>query len=206
MLAVPPSSTPPKHPYMIKWESYLGNSLPWKTWQFIWRRASKTSACISYKENQYKLLMFWYHTHSLLHSLFPEVPDKCWRCGSEGASVFHIFWDCLLLQGYWSEIKQLIYDELGSHVSLSPITYLLNVPPKGLSRGASRLLLHILTAAKCLIAVFWKRTAFPSSTDIHHRIVEIRSMDRLSASLASQIDLFNSVWSLWDFYAAEHDI
>lgn len=204
LLATPSPQNPTKHPYMLKWESYLGNPLPWKTWQIIWRRASKTSACVSYKENQYKILMFWYHTPSLLHSLFPEVPDVCWRCGVGGADLFHIFWDCPSIQGYWSTVQQLLQDVLGLQIALSPLTYLLNVPPQGLSRGASRLLLHMLTAVKCLIAVFWKRTAVPSLSDLQQRILEIRSMERLSASLANQIDLCNSVWSLWDLYAAEH--
>lgn len=115
--------------------------------------------------------MFWYHTPSLLHSLFPEVPDICWRCGFGGANLFHIFWDCLPLHRFWSEIKRLIFEVLGIHVPLTPLAYLLNVPPNGLSRGSTRLLLHILTAAKCLIAVFWKQTAVPSYSDIHRRIL-----------------------------------
>lgn len=85
-----------------------------------------------------------------------------------------------------------------------PLTYLLNVPPKGLSRGGSRLLLHILTAAKCLIAAFWKRTVVPSLSDIQQRICDISLKERLSASLVNQKDFYNSVWSLWDLYAAEH--
>lgn len=53
--------------------------------------ASKSSSCISYKDNQYKILMFWYHTlPSLLHSIFPDVPDVCWSWEG-GATLFHVF-------------------------------------------------------------------------------------------------------------------
>lgn len=51
----------------------------------------------------------------------------------------------------------------------------------GLSRRGSRLLLHILTAARCLI---------PSTTDLHSRIVEIRSLEYLTASLTHTITLW----------------
>lgn len=40
-----------KHTYMLRWESYLGAPLDPQTWQLIWRRASKSSSCIAYKEN-----------------------------------------------------------------------------------------------------------------------------------------------------------
>lgn len=205
LLVAPPNLETDKHTYMRKWESYLGAPLPIETWQVIWRRASKTSTCVTYKENQYKLLMFWYHTPSLLHSLFPEVPDSCWRCGAGGADLFHVYWDCPPIQVYWSRVKTLLGEVMGVDIPLSPLSYLLNLPPKGLSRHASRLLLHILTAARCLVAVFWKRTSVPSLLDVRSRIMDIRTMESMSASLTNQVDVFNSIWSLWDFYVAEQD-
>lgn len=50
---------------------------------------------------------------------------------------------------------------MGMKVPLSSLDYLLNIPPRQLGQDASRLLLHILTAAKCLIATFWKLQCLP---------------------------------------------
>lgn len=41
---------------------FLGRELSLSVWQIIWRRAAKTSICPLYREKQYKLVLFWYHT------------------------------------------------------------------------------------------------------------------------------------------------
>lgn len=65
------------------------------------------------------------------------------------------------------------------------------------------LLLVILTEAKYLIAAFWKRSAPPSSMDLHLRVKEIRPMEYLTASLNNRIDHFDSIWSLWNQYIVD---
>lgn len=157
MLIDPPSDDPIRHSYMTKWESYLDMQLPYDTWQLIWRRAAKSSTCMSYKENQYKILMLWYHTPALLHSLFPTSPDNCWRCGETGGTLFHIYWDCPEIRSYWTTVQSVVQQVIGIDIPLTPLAYILNATSCQLGRLSSRLLLHILTAAKCLIAAFWKK-------------------------------------------------
>lgn len=135
---------------MTKWETYLGTQLSQDTWSLIWRRAAKSSTCTSYQENQFKILMFWYHTPSLLHSLFPMTPDIFWRCG---------------IQPLWALVRDLIYRVVGVKLLLTPLSLLLNVTSCKLTPKASSLILHMLTVAKCLIAAFWKRR-YPPSIDM----------------------------------------
>ncbi|PIO09146.1 hypothetical protein AB205_0071860, partial [Aquarana catesbeiana] len=51
-----------KHPYMTRWERFLGEEIPESTWKTIWTQAAKSSLCTLYKENAYKVLFFWYMT------------------------------------------------------------------------------------------------------------------------------------------------
>lgn len=152
----------------------------------------QTSTCSSYKENQYKMIMFWYYTPSLLHSILPDLPDKCWRCSSDGRGTwFHLFWDGSGIQPFWNIVQHLVYSVSGIRIPLSPLAFLLNVPPCKLSCKTSRLLLHMLTAAKCLIAALWKQNSLPSLSDLHSRLKEIRTMEYLTALLNNKIYLFD---------------
>lgn len=156
----------------------------------------------------YWIYQNWYtdHTPALLHSLFPNTPDNCWRCGEAGGTLFHIYWDCPSIRPYWVMIQTFVQQVIEVSIPLTPLAFLLNAPSCALGRRSLRLLLHILTAAKCLIATFWKRSHTPSLSDLCTRIKEIRTMEHLTALLNSRVDQFNSIWSLWDCYAAEHDI
>lgn len=145
-----------------------------------------SQTCTSYRENQYKILMFWYHTPSLLQVHFPEVQDKCWRCGSEKGTLF------------------LVHQVLGVRIPLSPLAFFLNVPPCKLYHKSSWLLLHILTAANCLIVTFWKQRCLPSFMDLHSQIKVIRTMKHLITLLNNQLDLYGSVWTPFQQHVAEH--
>lgn len=123
--------------------------------------------------------MFWYHTPSL----FPMTPDICWRCDSARSDIFYVFWDCPGIQPFWASVWDFIYRVVGVELPLTPLSLLLNVPSYKLTRKASRLVLHMLTTAKCLISAFWKCSSPPSIDDLYSRIKQIRSMEHLTVLL-----------------------
>lgn len=52
-------------------------------WDTIWKLAARSSQCVVYKDNIYKMLMFWYWTPEVLHSFKFEISGNCWSCKSE---------------------------------------------------------------------------------------------------------------------------
>lgn len=49
--------------------------------------------------------------HSILHRLHkmnPVLSPECRRCSTLPGDFLHIFWHCLRLQYYWSEVRDLI--------------------------------------------------------------------------------------------------
>lgn len=159
-----------RHAYVDKWEAYLGTQLSHDTCRLVWRRVAKTSTCLSYKENQYKMLMFWYHTPSLLHQSFRYLRIDVWDV------IQH----------------DLIYKVMGIRVHLSPLAFLLNVPSCKLSHKAlllALIFLHILIAAKWLIAQLWKQGNLPSISDLHLRLKEIRNMEYLTTLLNNKLNI-----------------
>lgn len=103
-------------------------------------------------------------------------------------------------------VNSLLFDVLGLRFTLNPQLCLLNIPEGQIPRATMKLLIHILTAARCLIALFWKRTTPPSLIDLLTRIQEVRLMEYMTALSNNQADIFYKVWMLWDVYAAEHDL
>lgn len=152
--------------------------LPLDTRWLIWRRAAKTSLCVFNKENQYKLLMFWYDTPSLLHKPNPTIFT------------------------FWNAVGTLLYEVLGLRFTLDPQLFLLNIPEYPVPSNTTKLLIHILMADRCCIAHFWERTLPLSSLDLRSWIMDVRLMEYMTALLHNQMDIFHKVWS--NLYAAEH--
>lgn len=205
MLLDPDPDTPPRHSYMDKWDAHFSRPLPMETWKRIWNLASKTSLCVTHRENQLKILMHWYHTPTLLHRLNPDIPEVCWRCTRSRGTQFHLFWECPEIEPFWGVVQTLLFDVLGIRFTLDPLLFLLNVSERPLPKLTTKLLIHILTAARCLIALFWKRQAPPSLLDLLARVKEIRTMEYITAVAHNKVDLFHSIWASWDVYSAEHD-
>lgn len=205
MLLNPCPDIHPRHSYMDKWESCLNRTISPKAWQMIWSRATKTSQCITYRENQIKLMMFWYHTPTLLHKLNPAIPELCWRClGGRGTQI-HIFWECPKITPFWHMVNTLLFDVLGIRFDLDPQLFLLNLADTPLPKYSMRLLLHITTAARCLIALFWKRDVAPNLMDLLSRLKHIRNMEYLTALCGDRVQQFQAIWSLWDHYTASQE-
>lgn len=68
-------------------------------------------------------------------------------------------------------------------IPLDPLPYVLNVPLKSFTREAAILLMHIRTAAECMIAAFWERKVPLGITDLYTRISDIRQMEKLTVYL-----------------------
>lgn len=79
---------------MKKWADSFNHPKSLVSWQIIWETVAKTSRCVTYKENIYKIIMHWYKTLTLLHTINPSIPATGWRCLTETGSLEHIFWSC----------------------------------------------------------------------------------------------------------------
>lgn len=77
--------------------------------------------------------------------------------------------------------------------SLDPVHFLLGLPMPNTAKLATKLINHILTAARCLIALKWKQQLPPSHTDLNKRI---HNMEYLTGPL-NNIPKFNKTWFPW---------
>lgn len=189
---------PETHLYMRKWSVLLGRSIPMKLWAKIWVSTFKSSKCVAQRETAVKILMFWYRTPERIYHIDPSLSSRCWRCGTETGSHFHIFWTCSLMQAFWIEIQRTLQSITGLHLPFDPIHYLLGLPFPGISKPTKRLISYILLAAKRVIPVCWLSTTPPSHLQFLQTVAEIRRMEFLTAMVHDLVSQFNKIWEPWD--------
>lgn len=186
-------------PHIIIWEN--GPNFPIQIWDKIWSfqgLVSKSSKCVTQRETSMKILMFWYRTPDVIHKYVPSVSPRCWHCGTDTGSLFHIFWQCSMIQPFWGEVRLLIQKVLDKSLPLDPLHYLLGLPFPGLTKRANRLLSYILLAAKWLIPLCWLSNAPPPWPKFLQLVADIRRMEYLTASVHDTIPQFEKLWEFWD--------
>lgn len=129
--------------------------------------------------------MFWYKTPHVIHKYDPSVFPRCWRCRTDIGSLFHIFWECSLIQPFWYDVSLLIQKVVNVFFPLDPLNCLLGLPISGL-------------AAKRLIPLCWLSSTPPSWFRFLHLVAETQRMEFPTASVHDSIPQFTKVWEPWD--------
>lgn len=136
------------HLYMRRWAHLIGRPISSQLWDRIWSSTFKSSKCVLQRETSIKILMFWYKTPEVIHKYDSSISAKCWCCGTGVGSLFHIFWQCPMIQPLWHEVMILIQKVVDVSLPLDPLHYLLGLPFSGITKKGSRLISYTLLAAK----------------------------------------------------------
>lgn len=112
-----------------QWENDLSIDLTPMDWDHIFTLIHKGSINVSTQENRYKLFSKWYRTPDKVHHFHPSIPPICWRCNATRGTLLHIWWECNLIQPFWSEIHWLISQITTYSLAFSPTRYLLHHTP-----------------------------------------------------------------------------
>lgn len=101
-----------------------------------------------FQESGYKLAPWWYHTHKLLHSIYPSVPDSCWRRNASQADLLHIFWPCLGLHDFWTQVHAIIQKFTDRCIPKDPGIFLLHYNNISFKLSKKSYLIHLVNAAR----------------------------------------------------------
>lgn len=82
-----------------------------------------------------------------------------------------------MIRPYWEDIRSQIKDIMGLDVPLSPVHFLLHVPPMPVSLYKKSVLPHLLNAAKRLLPIYWKQTQILGREEWRHKVSEIREAE-----------------------------
>lgn len=150
------------------------------------------------QEERLQNSLFWYLTPDVLHAIYPSSSDRCWRCQGDRGTLYHIYWTCPKIVPFWTETQLLLTRLLGVQVPRTPKSFLLGVSVLQIPKHSKKLLRHVLTAARCLIALYWKRRDPPTQTDLYTRIKGIELMEKMTARLQDRLEAHDKVWEEWN--------
>lgn len=86
------------------------------------QKASVASRC---QEGGYKILTGWYRTPNVLHRIYPQMSDVCWRCHEAEGTILHIFWECPRIRECWEMVAETIKTITGISLGDRLVTFLL---------------------------------------------------------------------------------
>lgn len=66
---------------------------------------------------------------------------------------------------------------------MTPKVSLLGLSPLKIAKPYKKLLRHILTAARCLVALNWKRCSPPSPDALYARVKDVEIMEKMTARI-----------------------
>lgn len=115
-----------KNDLVRQWEQDLNIDLTTEEWTHVHNHIHKGSLNISTQENRYKIFTKWYRTPDKIHKFHPNLPPLCWRCNASIGTLLHIWWECPLIQIYWTEIHRLITQITTYTPDFTPAQYLLH--------------------------------------------------------------------------------
>lgn len=167
-----------------RWSKELGTSLTDKQWQKACIFAHQCSLSTRTQETAYKLLTHWYATPVRYHK--------------DRGSLLHIWWQCSVLQPFWSELKKLVSLITDTKLKLYVMCCLLHVTEFPIRKYKYSLSKHLLNAAKALsISLFWKLNRMPTVQEWLYKISEICDMQETIAQSGDNVVRFYKTWSPW---------
>jgi hypothetical protein len=97
-------------PLKTRWEKDLGEELWDDTWESVLHRVHSSSFSARHSLIQFKVVHHIHWSGDKLWRIFSDFDSTCVRCKTEPATLFHIFWDCHKLSGFWELIFKCFSD------------------------------------------------------------------------------------------------
>lgn len=128
--------------FLQKWERDLNIILSEEQRGYILYFAHYSSTASKYQELCYKIFTRWYRVPSLLHKIYPERMNTCWRCGEAQGNMLHIFWSCRKLEDLWSKVRDIIGQLTDHDMGSDPVRYLLHLSDLSKRKYRNSMIVH----------------------------------------------------------------
>lgn len=200
-----PSGTlsPPSIRYILvrQWDRDLNIDLTTEDWKHVHNHIHKGSLNISTQENRYKIFTKWYRTPDRIHKFHPNLPPLCWSCNASIGTLLHIWWECPLIQTYWTEIHRLITQITTYSPDFTPAQYLLLHTSLPQHTYKKSLVLHLINAANLCIPVHWRNTSPPPTIlEWIQRVDRIAEMENLIHQSSDTPSKYVNIWAGWSHF------
>ncbi|CAI5664649.1 unnamed protein product [Oreochromis niloticus] len=149
-----------------------------------------------FKEIQYKILHRQHRTPIFLNKIDPSRSAQCIKCKSAPGSYVHCLWTCSKISKFWLCVTKELKGIFKSRIQRDPAQYLLGLPisNKFPDKNKHILLCKLLFLARKCILFNWINEKPPTITQWYKEIFRVLPMERLSAKLSGNDDIF---WDIW---------
>ncbi|CAI5665769.1 unnamed protein product [Oreochromis niloticus] len=149
-----------------------------------------------FKEIQYKILHRQHRTPIFLNKIDPSRSAQCIKCKSAPGSYVHCLWTCSKISKFWFCVTKELKGIFKSRIQRDPAQYLLGLPisNKFPDKNKHILLCKLLFLARKCILFNWINEKPPTITQWYKEIFRVLPMERLSAKLSGNDDIF---WDIW---------
>uniref|UniRef100_A0A8C5QA48 Reverse transcriptase domain-containing protein n=1 Tax=Leptobrachium leishanense TaxID=445787 RepID=A0A8C5QA48_9ANUR len=194
-----------KLPYMIRWDKDLSFESSKEDWFYATETVYKYTRSTNLRESHLKLLYRWYLTPNRVAHISGQ-PNVCWRCGTSGGSILHIFWQCPLLATLWGKVCRLISHCTGISMPLCPRQYLLHMLPITIQQRHRGIISIILSVAKTVIARHWLSQASPSMREVMLSLENVYMYEEMYHKAANSLSVFQGIWEGWERFVTSGNL
>lgn len=182
-----------------RWETEGNISISQEKWSEILKQQWKTTNSPIWKEFSWKNIIRYFCTPYQKKAYSNQ--SGCWRCGSEEANHYHIFWSCPDIASFWLCIQQVLETVFSRKIAVCfRILYLVDLDDMEWSNKDKYLLRILLVACKKSITKKWLKKQSPSVNDWIDIIHSIFIMERITYNIRTQKEVFIENWQKWITY------
>lgn len=182
------------------WEQELNKTFSTEEWESINNLIHSASRNVMTQENGFKIRSRWYRTPVVLHKIFPQTSDRCWRCDQNTGSLLHIWWSCPILSEYWKGVHNITTKVTGHALEFDPACLLLHHTQGSPDAYRKSTAIHMINAAKLCIPQRWKNTSPPTLRDWLLKIEKISEMEELVHIAQERYTTYMKTWATWILY------
>ncbi len=179
--------------HIIKWEEELNNqNIEWK---YIFSLPYKITICTKLRAFQYKYLMRIIPNNSFLFKCKIKPSNLCEFCHMTIDSNKHMFWECINIQSFWSNINELL------HTNILDYTVNLTYECKSFCNAKvpckkkTVIISFIILLAKYFILKCKSETTIPTIVHFNAYLKRTINIEKTIASMRDKLDKFHSKWN-----------
>lgn len=162
----------------------------WRDWEEAISSVKSTFICNRMRETQFKILHRCHITPVIRNKMNNQISPLCNKCKRNIGTYIHNFWECPGISKFWSNIAH----KLGKIFSG---LFILGLPSKTLflSKSNFKLCDKLLLLARRCILKQWISERPPSVKQWLHETYSVLPLERLTARVKGDDELFERSWS-----------
>lgn len=170
----------------LRWEEDLGD-IPTEVWKKAYQSLNNISS-IKIRDFQFKILHRILPTKSYLKIIRREDNDVCNFCNKERETIFHLLFECQVVQSFWKSFKNWLLNNLDLEFELNEMDIILGLPQP------TNIVSHLLLQAKYFI---FKTKFFGKKLIIKMFVKELETnykIEKYNAMINNKYETFKKKW------------